>query len=169
MADSNPPGQDAWLAELEHAAAFGAELRRFLRRTETAVAEAGLTPRRLDLLIVLKTAGGQATINGLASLLQMRQNAVTELVKRAEEAGVTRRTRSTIDRRVVNVSITPEGERRLRRGLEPLRSERAALAGALAQLGSSGKAAAREQLAGGAAAAARKRAGGVTGSSGERR
>ena len=134
MANSKPPLRDAWLGELEGAAAFRAELRRFLRATETALAGAGLTPRRYDLLIVLRAAGGEATINNLASLLQMRQNAVTELVKRAEAAGVARRTRSTRDRRVVNVSITPEGETRLRRGFEALRGERAALAEALALL-----------------------------------
>ena len=132
MADLNTPLRDAWLGELEGAAAFRAELRRFLRRTETALAETGLTPRRYDLLIALRAAGGEATINNLASLLQMRQNAVTELVKRAEAAGVARRTRSTRDRRVVNVTLTPEGERRLRRGFEALRGERAALAEALA-------------------------------------
>jgi DNA-binding MarR family transcriptional regulator len=131
MGDSNPPEEDPWLVELERAAAFRAELRRVSRRTEAAAAAAGLTPRRYDLLIALKSAGGQATIGGLASLLEMRQNAVTELVKRAEQAGVTRRTRSRVDRRVVNVSITREGERRLRRSLEALRGERAALAEAL--------------------------------------
>ena len=132
--ESNQPVRDAWLIELEHAAAFRAALRRLARRTEAAVAAVGLTPRRYDLLIALRAAGGEATINSLASLLQMRQNAVTELVKRAESAGVARRTRSTRDRRVVYVSITLEGETRLRRGFEALRGERTALADALGLL-----------------------------------
>jgi DNA-binding MarR family transcriptional regulator len=131
MGDSNPPSQAPWLVELERAAAFRAELRRLSRRTETAATGAGLTPRRYELLIALRSAGGQATIGGLAALLEMRQNAVTELVKRAEQAGLTRRTRSRIDGRVVNVNITREGEKRLRRGLEALRGDRAALAKAL--------------------------------------
>jgi DNA-binding MarR family transcriptional regulator len=121
-------------AEIEHAAAFRAELRRFLNRTETATTEAGLTPQRYDLLLAITAAGGQATINELCAHLQMRQTAVTELVKRAEEAGLTVRTQSTIDRRVVLVSITDEAERRLRRGFEALRDDREALAEALTLL-----------------------------------
>ncbi|HWE80569.1 MAG TPA: MarR family transcriptional regulator [Gaiellaceae bacterium] len=115
-------------AEIEHAAAFRAELRRFLARTETAAAEAGLTQQRYDLLLAIKAAGGQATINELCSYLQMRQTAVTELVKRAEEAGLAVRTPSTIDRRVVLVSITDEAEARFKRGFDALRADHTALA-----------------------------------------
>ena len=68
-------------AEIEHAAAFRAELRRFLARTETATTDAGLTPQRYDLLLAIKAAGGKATINELCSYLEMRQTGVTELVK----------------------------------------------------------------------------------------
>jgi DNA-binding MarR family transcriptional regulator len=121
-------------AEIEHAAAFRAELRRFLARTETATSEAGLTPQRYDLLLAIKAAGGEANVNQLCSYLQMRQTAVTELVKRAEEAGLAVRTQSTIDRRVVLVSMTEEAERRLQRGFEALREDRAALAESLDQL-----------------------------------
>lgn len=123
--------QSSTQAEIEHAAAFRAELRRFLARTETATAEAGLTVQRYDLLLAIKAAGGPATINELCSYLQMRQTAVTELVKRAEEAGLAIRTQSTVDRRVVLVSITEEAERRFERGFDALRSNRAALAEAL--------------------------------------
>jgi DNA-binding MarR family transcriptional regulator len=118
-------------AELEHAAAFRAELRRFLRRTETATTEAGLTPQRYDLLLAIEAAGGEATINELCAYLQMRQTGVTELVKRTEEAGLVLRTQSTLDRRVVLVSVTAEGRKRLRRGFEALRDDRVALAAAL--------------------------------------
>jgi len=121
-------------AEIEHAAAFRAELRRFLARTETATAEAGLTTQRYDLLLAIKAAGGQATINELCTYLQMRQTAVTELVKRAGEAGLTVRTQSTVDRRVVLVTLTGEAESRLKRGFEALREDRAALAEALEKL-----------------------------------
>jgi DNA-binding MarR family transcriptional regulator len=121
-------------AEIEHAASFRAELRRFLARTETATSEAGLTPQRYDLLLAIKSAAGQATISELCNHLQMRQTAVTELVKRAEEAGLVVRTQSTVDRRVVLVSITTEAETRLARGFEALRDDRAALSEALTAL-----------------------------------
>ena len=118
-------------AEIEHAAAFRAELRRFLARTDTATTEAGLTPQRYDLLLAIKAAGGQATINELCSYLEMRQTAVTELVKRAEEAKLTVRTQSTVDRRVVVVTITPEAEARLKHGFDALHDDRVGLAEAL--------------------------------------
>ncbi len=118
-------------AEFEQAAAFRAELRRFLRRTETTTTEAGLTPQRYDLLLAIEAAGGEATINELCSHLQMQQTAVTELVKRTEEAGLVTRTQSTVDRRVVLVTVTTEGKKRLRRGFEALRKDRVSLAAAL--------------------------------------
>ena len=118
-------------AELEHEAAFRADLRRFLARTETATTAAGLTPQRYDLLLAIKAAGGEATINELCSCLQMRQTAGTELVRRAEEAKLTVRTQSAVDRRVVLVTITPDAETRLRRGFDALHDDRVALAEAL--------------------------------------
>jgi DNA-binding MarR family transcriptional regulator len=114
--------------ELEHAAEFRTELRRFLARSETATREAGLTTQRYDLLLAIKAAGGELTINELCSQLGMRQTAVTELVKRAQEAGLVVRKGSKVDRRVVLVTITSEAENRLARGFEALRADRAALA-----------------------------------------
>jgi DNA-binding MarR family transcriptional regulator len=122
------------LAEVEHAAAFRAELRRFLARTDSVTAEAGLTTQRYDLLLAIKAAGGQASINELCTKLEMRQTAVTELVKRAQEAGLVVRTRSTTDRRVVHVSVTDEAETRLWKVFESLRADRASLASALEHL-----------------------------------
>ena len=81
--------------EVVRAAAFRSELRRFLRRSEALAAEVGLTPQRYDLLLQLKAApGGQSTVTELGKRLHLRQTAVTELVKRAEEAGLVRRRRS---------------------------------------------------------------------------
>src|SRR5204862_8253640 len=75
--------------ELERIAAFRTELRRFLSRTAVATAEAGLTPERYDLLLMIKAAadsGQPSTVTQLCDSLQLRQTAVSELVKRAEEA-----------------------------------------------------------------------------------
>ncbi len=126
-----PSGKGSSNDELQSAASFRAALRHFLSRTEIATTEAGLTPQRYDLLLAITAAGGEATINGLCRHLQMRQTAVTELVKRSEEAGLVTRTQSTLDRRVVLVHPTREGEQRLRRGFEALRDDRVSLAAAL--------------------------------------
>jgi DNA-binding MarR family transcriptional regulator len=130
VSDSSPATQ----AEIEHAAAFRAELRRFLSRTESAAAEAGLTSQRYDLVLAIRAAGGASTINELCRQLHMRQTAVTELVKRAEEAGLVTRSQSTSDRRVVIVRNTADAEMRLARCVELLRSEREALSESLGQV-----------------------------------
>jgi DNA-binding MarR family transcriptional regulator len=115
--------------ELERTAAFRTALRRFLRRTEAATAEAGLTPQRYDLLLMLKAApGGKSTVTELCESLQLRQTAVTELVKRAEEAGLVSREQSPDDARVFLLGVTPEGERRLLQVFDALRADRAAFA-----------------------------------------
>lgn len=121
-------------AEIEQAAAFRAELRRFLDRTESVAAGAGLTPQRYDLLLALKAAGGEVTITELCRALDMRQTAVTELVKRAQEAGLVTRTQSKVDRRVVLVHTTPDGEARFKRVFVSLNADRAAFAHALDRL-----------------------------------
>jgi DNA-binding MarR family transcriptional regulator len=130
VSESSPATQ----AEIEHAAAFRTELRRFVGRTEAAAAEAGLTLPRYDLVLVIRAAGGASTINGLCRALHMRQTAVTELVKRAEDAGLVTRAQSTADRRVVIVRITADAETRLTRCIELLRTDRASLSHAFGKV-----------------------------------
>src|SRR5436305_282012 len=117
--------------ELARTAAFRTELRRFLRRTAAATADAGLTPERYDLLLMIKAAsdGGQpSTVTQLCDSLQLRQTAVSELVKRAEDAGLVARRQSRDDSRVSLLTLTPEGERRLLRVFDALRADREAFA-----------------------------------------
>ena len=111
------------------AAAFRTELRRFLRRTDAVAAQAGLTAQRYDLLLMIRSAGGAAElrVTELCQLLQMRQTAVTELVKRSEDAGLIERRQSSKDGRVWLLRLTPEGERRLIQAFRALRRDRAAL------------------------------------------
>ena len=120
--------------EIEQAAAFRSALRHFLSRTEAATDEAGLTPQRYDLLLAVKAAGGEATINELCASLGMRQTAVTELVKRAQEAGLVTRTSSTVDRRVVLVRTTPEADERFERCFATLAADRPGFVAALEHL-----------------------------------
>jgi DNA-binding MarR family transcriptional regulator len=120
------------MADLVSTAAFRTQLRRFLHRTEAVTAEAGLTAQRYDLLLMVKTAeGGQTTVSQLSESLELSQQGVTELVKRAVDAGLVRRKKSSTDGRVSLIELTRDGERRLRRAFESLADDRAELARAL--------------------------------------
>ena len=108
-----------------------AALRKFLRVSEQAARRHGLTQQRYLLLLMIKGApdGSQrSTVTALAERLQLAQSTVTELVARAEEAGLVARDPSTHDGRVVFFSLTPEGERRLAALVQDLRPQRASLA-----------------------------------------
>lgn len=124
--------QRSLAAEIERAAGFRSALRGFLVRTEEAAAAAGLTPQRYNLLLVIKAGSGErSTVSELSSRLSLRQTAVTELVHRAEEAGLVGREPSLEDRRVSLLRLTPEGDRRLMEAFVALREDRRALARAL--------------------------------------
>ena len=115
-------------------AAFRSSLRRFERTSEQIALERGLTPRRYLLLLMIKGAAGgaeRATVSELTERLQLAQHTVTELVGRAEEAGLIRREPSTSDGRVCYLRLTAEGERRLAHAFSDLDTERRALMAAL--------------------------------------
>jgi len=110
-------------------AAFRAAIRSFLRTSEQLAREQKLTPRRYLLLLMIKGAPNgseQSTVTELSERLQLAQSTVTELVGRAERAGLIQRERSEKDLRVAHLRLTPDGERRLAlsvRGLEEQRHE----------------------------------------------
>ncbi|MEX2644990.1 MAG: MarR family transcriptional regulator [Gaiellaceae bacterium] len=125
------------LDEYVRVAEFRSSLRRFLRRSEKVARSAGLTPQRYLLLLMVKGApdgSERSTVTELAERLQLAQSTVTELVGRAEEAGLLRREPSGLDGRVAHVRLTAEGERRLADAFTSLESERERLRHALAQL-----------------------------------
>jgi DNA-binding MarR family transcriptional regulator len=118
-------------------AEFRAALRQFLRRSERVARKSGLTPQRHLLLLMIKGAPGgteQSTVTELADRLQLAQSTVTELVRRAEEAGLVGREQSQTDARVAHLRLTPEGERRLRLSFTQLATEREYLREAFATL-----------------------------------
>ena len=118
-------------------AAFRAVLRRFLRRSEKVARTTGLTPQRYLLLLMVKGApdGREiSTVTELAERLQLAQSTVTELVGRAEEAGLLIRRPSDVDGRVAYVCLTEEGERRLEAAFESLEAERGSLREAILSL-----------------------------------
>jgi DNA-binding MarR family transcriptional regulator len=122
--------------ELRRAAAFRSALRSFSARTEEVAAAAGLTPQRYDLLLAIRAApDATSTVTGLSQQLRLRQTAVTELVNRAEEAGLLLRTPSPQDGRVTLLRLSGEGERRLMHAFEALRQDREQVRQALREVG----------------------------------
>jgi DNA-binding MarR family transcriptional regulator len=118
-------------------AEFRAALRQFLRRSERVARQSGLTPQRHLLLMMIKGAPGaseQSTVTELSDRLQLAQSTVTELVRRAEEAGLIDRAQSQRDARVAHLRLSPEGERRLMLSFTALATERAQLRDAFAHL-----------------------------------
>jgi DNA-binding MarR family transcriptional regulator len=116
--------------EYVHVAEFRSALRRFLRRTENVARSAGLTPQRYLLLLMIKGApdgSEMSTVTELSDRLQLAQSTVTELVGRAEQAGLLIRRPSEVDARVAHVCLTEEGERRLEQAFALLEGERETL------------------------------------------
>lgn len=110
------------------AAEFRAELRRFLRRSEDVARRVGITPNQYVLLLqIAGSDDGTRTVTQLVQQLQLTQSAVTELVQRAEQAGLLRRSASKTDGRVVHLSLTGLGEERLAAAHSALGPERAQL------------------------------------------
>lgn len=120
-----------------HVAALRGALRSFLRTSEQIARENGLTPQRHLLLLMIKGApdgSGSATVTDLAERMELAQSTVTELVKRAEDAGLLERERSVADGRIAHLSLSREGERRLAAAFRAHDDERRRLQRMLAEL-----------------------------------
>jgi DNA-binding MarR family transcriptional regulator len=132
-------------AELERAAEFHSALRHFLARTNEISTGAGLTSQRYDLLLAIKTGDGEAsTVSELVERLSLPQPAVTELVKRAEEAGLIERSVAA-DRRVSILRLSDQANEKLMRAFVALREERRQLAQAMLAVDASFRALSRGQ------------------------
>jgi|SRR5579875_152046 len=111
---STAPLRQAQSAERVHELArFRYGLRKFLRFSELAARSCGVTPQQHQLMLGVRgfTGRGSATISELAEFLQERHHSVVGLVERAVHSGLVVRTQDAADRRVVNVSLTPQGEK----------------------------------------------------------
>ena len=98
-------------------ARFRYALRIFLRFSETAARECGVTPQQHQLMLGIAgfSGRGNATISELAEFLQERHHSVVGLVGRAARKGLVRTMQGRDDRRVVIVSLTATGRRLLAR------------------------------------------------------
>jgi DNA-binding MarR family transcriptional regulator len=131
--DVQPPTAE----EAARVAAFRTALRRFDRQSERAARASGLTPRWYLVLLLVKGSPDldeRSTVSELSERLHLAQSTVTELVARAEEAGLLRRDASPRDGRVAHISLTAEGESRLARAFRTLAAERRALREAIGRL-----------------------------------
>ena len=107
-------------------AALRETLRAFLRESELIAQANGLTPQRHLLLLMIKGApdgSESSTVTQLATRLRLAQTTVTDLVRRAEDAGLVEREQSSDDARVAILRLTAEGERRLARSFRQHESE----------------------------------------------
>jgi len=75
-----------------------------------------------------------STVSELVERLELAQSTVTELVGRAEEAGLIEREGSLEDARVAHLRLTREGERRLAQVFRAHDGERRRLIGLLHEL-----------------------------------
>lgn len=95
--------------------AFRTELRSFLRWSEDAAHEAGLTPSIHQLLLAVRgeSSPGGPTIGETAEILHVRHHSAVELAQRAEAMGLLTRDRDPLDHRRVHLSLTEQGSARL--------------------------------------------------------
>ena len=100
-------------ADFERLLAFRVGLRRFQRWSEDQARAAGLTHVQHQLLVAVKGHPGSdpPAVSDLAGYLLLRHHSAVELVDRAEQAGLVRRTPDPRDARLVRVKLTSKGER----------------------------------------------------------
>lgn len=88
-------------------AGFRFELRRFLRFSEQAAANAGLTPQQHQALLSIRARSDEGMLVGdLAERLMLKPHSASELVKRLAEHGLVERRPGSADRRQVHVALT---------------------------------------------------------------
>jgi DNA-binding MarR family transcriptional regulator len=92
-------------------AAFRHALRGFLRFSEAAAAEAGLTARHYQAMLALRGSadGERLTIADLARQLYIKHNSAVGLVDRLAQEGMILRVPSSADRRKVELRLTGRG------------------------------------------------------------
>lgn len=99
--------------DLESMSNFRYQLRKFLRYSEEITHAAGITPLQYQLLLHVRGVPGKtwATVGEIAERLQAAPNGTAALVNRCEAAGLVIRKPGETDRRLVEVHLTPKGER----------------------------------------------------------
>jgi DNA-binding MarR family transcriptional regulator len=104
-------------AEFEQLLALRTGLRQFLRWSEQQARTAGLTPTQHQLLLAVRghTNPDGPTIGEIAMYLVLRHHSASELVDRAEAAGLVRRSADAVNASIVRVTLTTLGTQKLGR------------------------------------------------------
>jgi DNA-binding MarR family transcriptional regulator len=98
-------------------AEFRFRLRSFFRYCETISRRHGLTPLQYQLMLHIKGYPGRdwATVGELATRMQAKHNGTVSLITRCQKRGVVTRQVDPRDRRLVQIRLTPRGEKVLAR------------------------------------------------------
>jgi DNA-binding MarR family transcriptional regulator len=105
-------------------AGFRYALRQFVRYSEHAAAEAGLTPRQHQALLAIRAGpGGTMRVGQIAEQLFLRPHSASELLQRMEEQGLLRRETDPADKRQVRIRLHEHGERMLEQLSQSHRAE----------------------------------------------
>lgn len=99
--------------EFEALSNFRYQLRRFLRFSENITRQSGVTHLQYLLLLHIKGYPDRewATIGELSERLQAQHHGTVALVSRCEALGLVVRVQGKLDRREVEVHLTPAGEK----------------------------------------------------------
>jgi DNA-binding MarR family transcriptional regulator len=117
-------------------AAFRQAIREFLRFSEEAAAQAGLTAHHYQAMLMLRArlGGDSVTIADLARELFIKHNSAVGLVDRLVAEGLVARVPSQADRRKVELSLSPRGRHVLGKLAAMHRAELERIGPALEQL-----------------------------------
>lgn len=103
-------------AEYQRLLAFRILLRRFDQWSTRKALDSGLTHAQHQLLLAIRGHADHRgpTVGQVAEDLLVRHHTAVELANRTEELGLIARTRDPDDRRVVRLTLTAKGKRRIR-------------------------------------------------------
>jgi DNA-binding MarR family transcriptional regulator len=103
-------------AEYQRLLAFRILLRRFDQWSTRQALDSGLTHAQHQLLLAIRGHANPRgpTIGELAEYLLVRHHTAVELANRTQELGLISRSRDKDDRRVVRLTLTAKGRRRIR-------------------------------------------------------
>ena len=98
-------------------AAFRFALRKFLRFSEAAAGESGITGQHYQAMLIVRACPDErrTTINDLSQQLMIKHNSAVELVDRLVEQDLVTREASSADRRKVELRLTVRGRQVLAR------------------------------------------------------
>jgi DNA-binding MarR family transcriptional regulator len=103
-------------ADYRRLLAFRTQLRRFDQWSASRAGDFGLTHAQHQLLLAIRGHDDSRgpTIGEVAEYLLVRPHTAVELANRTQQLGFIARTRDGDDRRVVRLSLTAQGRRRIR-------------------------------------------------------